>query len=53
MVSILAISGDQKVTVFLGLTQKVAAVIRRELLSAEENFDMFGDAVCKYRLRKE
>lgn len=50
--TILAISGNKKVAVLTGLSQKEAAVIRRELVSAEENFDMFGVEICKYRLKK-
>lgn len=52
MLAIIAISGNTKVTVLTNLTQAVAASTRRELVKAEENFDMLGNQICKYRLKK-
>ena len=52
MCAIIAISGKTKVPVLTGLTQKEAAIKRRNLLGAEENFDMFGVSICKYRIKK-
>ncbi len=50
MASVIAITGKKKVAVFTGLPHQVAAAIRRELAASEENFDMLGNTVCKYRL---
>lgn len=50
--TIIAISGKTKVPVISGLSQRDAAYMRRNFVQAEDNFDMLGNQICKYRIRK-
>lgn len=52
MASIIAISGKVKTPVFSDSNHQVVAARRRELAQSEENLDMLGQQICKYRLRK-
>lgn len=49
MKSIIAIQDGVKVVVLTGLNNLKAATIRRELQSSEENLDMLGNQIMKYR----
>lgn len=51
-VVVLAISGKTKVALFSGLTHQVAQGIRHDLVRSLENFDMLGNEICRYRLKK-
>ena len=52
MKNIIAISNGHKVIVMKNLPDHQAGVIRHELQNDEQNFDMFGEQVCQYRLVK-
>ena len=53
MCQIIAISGNGiKVPVLSDLTKHDATKLRHHLLQADDNFDMLGVQICKYRIRK-
>lgn len=52
MATIIAISGGVKTPVFSHNNHQVVATTRRELAQSEENMDMLGNQICKYRIRK-
>ena len=52
MKNIVAICNGHKVIVMKNLPDHQAGLIRRDLQNDEQNFDMFGNQICQYRLVK-
>jgi hypothetical protein len=50
---VIAITGGKKIEVTPQLSQKQAAVIRRELMQSDEHFDMFGIPTCQFRIKRK
>lgn len=49
--SLIAITGEVKVPVLSGISHRKAAITRRELMQADEHFDMLGHPTAKFRIK--
>lgn len=51
MAKVIAITGTTKVVVSKDMSHNAAQTLRRNLMQADEHFDMLGNPTCKFRLK--